>query len=500
MELNILTDDELATMGREVRAYALSCYPSAVKPNCADGRVIKGTFQDHWDTYVETVGKRRPELLAWEESLLPKVGPQGGTPDFQALSRGLDSYYPAPRAIDASTMRQVRNRLLRYFEIKKRTIPVQWQYAPAPRDTAASFPFFGKKTDAANMALYDEAQVAFPKTHWVKAQYRYQRRNWRNTFGDSVWNVGLVSSELATVRGWLRSVSPFFDSWRNPAHSLNARITHGLQSGFVWVETDQTKYDQHLTLELVEGIIFPVYYLLLPRINADYMAESVRQLYHAPVLWGRELRSGLHSSFSGMGFVTDFETILSFGIYLLAADRARLSAPFGAFNGDDSLVGCRTGADAETYLNAALGVCAELGLVTNPEKQRVHATHPVYLRRMYSASFPRDANQNVMGAYPVSFTLNGLFYPENGYGDPGMTLGAYLQVTDNLFGHPEWSNVASRICAKALRIQWAIAEGVIAKCPVDWWQRVYGESWDPNSSVTVKRLRAIHPEADSLLA
>lgn len=226
----------------------------------------------------------------------------------------------------------------------------------------AGLPHGGRKTDPANASLYARADRSKSTSVYpIQAWYRNQRGAIRAIFMDSVWNVGLVARTASTVRSWLRDKYPEFDVWRNHAHSLNPSITRALTGRGYFFEGDVKAMDMGMSWEVVSQIVLPVVYApVLSKTAYEKFYSAVWQLYHAPVLWGDRILTGKHATLSGLGFVTDFETILTCVIQLLAASRVGVRLPFFRQGGDDALAYLQCLSAAEEFQAAYIQVAGEL--------------------------------------------------------------------------------------------------------------------------------------------
>jgi len=445
--------------------------------------------------YIEkTKSLRSSHTTYWQfwDQQAKVFGPQGGSVPLDTLVDGLRPYYE--QAQDSHAIHEIlylgRDYLLQLIKDVMAADDRPSRDVRAPKyDTFSALPACTHKGsfDAETLGF----SCGFRHMHPVMLGVRKMRGKVRNIFMDACPNVRYIEQELSAVKDWLRSHFDMFDSWLNPIISLKPRITKGIDSGAWFIEGDYEAMDAHFSLKVALEIVLPIYELLYPECSLSF-AAAVTELFNQEVFLGDRVVTGLHNLFSGQVITSDFETIYTICLLLgsLIASDVHPSVASLYANGDDS------GIQLPSRLSEALvrriwenmeTASNHSGLQLHPlgSKSGIYKGSFRYLRTVYYRGARRTSSGIIVGAYPTVLVLNNLVQPETPHSEESLELAASLQRLDGAIGSPDYQNLLdffrryftySQPCAEDLR------------APLDWWERVYGERWNPASSPSFQRL------------
>nr|QXV86703.1 MAG: RNA-dependent RNA-polymerase [Picobirnavirus sp.] len=448
------------------------------------------SYRDEWRALAaRSIPTKYSYLHEYDESLWTKYAPQGAKVDFQDLLAIL------ARSYRNATHNVVRKRTVltgkKYFIRLVKSI-IGRVGVPTPLDgyrgtvgTAASLPTMVKKGDF----LAETVGISpglFGHVYPDRPGQRNMRNSVRLVHMDANPNVRLVEELFSRVRKWLVSYLPcFFAAWIRPDKVLDPSIYQQLMRGAFTVEGDFDKCDEHLSYDIAIEIL-DVYDLLLDPMESVALRSYIEQAFQQPVYCGDYLIVGKHNAFSGLPYVSDFETIydifLQIGVLLelgLNVEKFFITAL-----GDDMLIMGRMSTQLQTEIRDAITEEANAnGHVMQKAKCRLGQGDVLYLRRMKALGMPLFYGENgpyIKGHYPLSLATLSIVLPEHYEPDIHYQWGALFQRLDNVHGSPYWKLYLEFILSRTKKTLRSCAKE--AKARDDWWTRLFGESWNPETS------------------
>lgn len=444
-------------------------------------------------------GSTRHSLyLKYCTEMLSKCGRQGGHFEFSKLESIVEEYYThaeQPVYID-DFLRQGRDCLLRIISDRLQKAGLPSYVQPKYYMTNSGLYTMTKKgswraeTHASHYWIHP-----FPN---LPGQ-RYMRGKPRVIYMDDVANVRAIEETLSAVREWLRTNIPeYFGAWLNPQIGVNPDITRFVDRQAYFVESDYEGMDIHFTIKVVVELILPIYELLSPDTYLSF-ASFVEELFRQDLFMGDYIITGLHSMFSGQAFTNDFETIYTVILYLGKClyygilDNVIIKAI-----GDDATMGIIRCSERfpNYFLDSLIDSSNQAGMVIHSfesGKSAIRKGETIFCRKVYYPAGKRS-DGILMGAYPSPLVLNNILQPERLSPTLGRAAIATLQRLDNAVGSPDYPQLVQRvISATELNLLHFSDSDLEIEREKDWWFRVYGEKWDPESSPTFTRIKE-HPE------
>jgi hypothetical protein len=469
---------------------------------------IRETPDKLWERYQEVLSriecvmkKHHKPYFDYNRSLYGKVGPQGGAFDRQQMLAKLQPYFDnALRTVHVHPILRMGADYLvdtiRHVKARVGGVPY---FTPSFERTFAGSPTGLHKGDfLAESVSANPFRHAYPT---VMGQRRMRGKD-RLIFMDSVLNVRIMESWLAPARNWLKRYLPnYFGSWLNPCEEVHPRTQRIAERASCIVESDYEQMDASFGWTIVEEVVLPVYRELLSEYWTPFLEGHLFECFHQPVfgIIPDTIIEGKHNLLSGIGCTNDFETIytvcLAIGVslYYGCLDHADILAL-----GDDMRVGLYkcTERFGTYWLDTFREVSAEAGLFVHDVesgKSWVGARSCRYLRRVYYEGSKYHSSLGLQtGAYPSALVFNNIVQPEFPEAKPGLAAIADLQRLDNMFTNPEYNEVLG-FFVKHLKHKFIFSPEDVAERKTDWWEKLYGERWDPASSPTYNQLQKFLP-------
>lgn len=453
-------------------------------------------FAAYRDVKSKFLSEKHRAFNEFDESFSSKVGPQGQTfPLSVVLANYEESYRLAERQIKPHPMLyEARDFLIRMIKQRVSTQGYPQLKQKSNLTTAAALPTMKKKG-----TFFAEAYIQGLNWRHVFPDLpgeRFMKNKPRTINQDAGENVRYFEREMGGIREWLKTQFPeLFSAWLRPDEMMTPMITRMIDRGCVTVETDYKACDNSFSYALVKEFILPVYEALLPG-EMLYLrfAAFVEELFHQPIFFGSYMLTGLHNLLSGQLITNDFETIFDV-ICALAALMYH-----GLLNKDWVILAL--GDDVSILLAAALGDYAQkvkeafvmfaisAGMQFNLEKCAIEETKVTFCKKLYYRGAPRDAQSNIIGAYPTLLALNSIIMPEHHSKTSGDLLAATLQRLDNTYGTPMFHRfvqfVGSNLTAFDETSRLVATD--VERETIDWWERVYSERWSFRSSPSARIL------------
>lgn len=442
----------------------------------------------------KAVGGRHSDYDQMNEEALLKVGPQGNVISYDDLIDIVKLYYDLPviSKLKHSVLQAGRDYLLSLIkeDLELNGMPPYDSTISFER-TCASLPTMGKKgTFEAETACFTPWRHPIPAV----AGQRYMRGSPRAIFMDPVANVRYIEGTIRTVKNYLRRVFPqYFAGWLNPYDAISPAATYFVERQAAFIETDYVKMDRHFTLDIVNEYILPVYELLVPDTYISF-ASFVQELFDQPVYlgWGK-LLTGRHTLFSGQVITNDFETIYTIELALgILLTHGLLSKSLILANGDDLSIGILKYdlAKAKALAAEMIDISNQVGLVmhaVDDPKTNIRIGKFAFCRKLYYPSGRRNAEGNLLGAYPSALVMNNIVNPEFPCCSPSQAAVADLQRLDGLIGSIDYHAVADHVLKHSThKFAGFDVDDIAYVNSRDWWQKLYNERWSPESSPTFK--------------
>lgn len=431
----------------------------------------------------------------YAKEMQSKVGPQGGTCKFEELQAILETYYDTH---DHCAIPRLLYRGRDYFI----------RYIKGCIDRYGYPQIMYKRVDGASASLPSMAH----KGEWLSEVYigpyfrhpmanlpgiRKMRNSIRAIFMDPVRNVRYIEQELNAVKKWLVKYTPWFIGWENPILRLKPQITQSVDRNKYFVEWDYKSMDKNMQFDnCVAELILPIYETLIPGSYLSF-ASFVEELYQQPVYLGDRMLTGKHGTFSGQAITNDFETIYTVILALGAAlEMGQLNdLSLVAAMGDDATLAFSTFKTAERAFNYAYEASNAIGMQIHPlgEKSAIRHSQTRFCRLSYYPGAVRNADGIILGSYPESLALNSIYNVEFSAPSEPIAAIADIQRLDTLHGNPHFTQVVQYVAsksthkfAKALVNDPAAIQYVSSR---DWWFKVYGSKWSPDSSPAILTLQ-----------
>lgn len=420
-----------------------------------------------------------------------KFGRQGGTVGIALVLDSLaESYARAQFARSFNVLRYGHEIFLQEVKAMVDKVGVPQPIIVKKLDTNASLPTMGKKGHFLPETI-GAAQWRHVQPDLVGTRFQFQKA--RTIHQVSVLDVNAVAEYLARVRKWLTTYFPqWFSAWKNPRLITEPRITNALNRHCINYEGDYEHMDEGFGRQIAEEFILPLFEVLLDPGEFMHFAAYVSEMWTQPIFMGSFLLTGEHDLLSGVGPTQDFETYYGVQLHLGAEFVSGAKSEFYAAIGDDSLAlfPRRQGREALAYKQAIEEEAARNGMRFNLEKCRYDTVDYRFCKRQWYPGAPTywgSSGQVQRGAYPLIRTYNTIMFPERTC-HPSAHVPAQLSRCDNAFGSPAWPQFVDLLYGRA---RWNLdvsAFDMDELSKVDWWYRVYGERWDPTSSITYRYL------------
>lgn len=383
-----------------------------------DPEVILDNYKNRFCTTEMLTGKHGP-IVSYDLEMTAKYGPQGGRLTYQMgdqLIRGYYEHADAEPKYDSALIGLTYFLQLIDEAIEKYGRPVV-QAALVISSKFAGLPYGGHKNDP---LVHYAVPGPYADPIAFLAGTRFMRNKPRIIFPESVLNLDRYQYSLNAVRNWLKMAFPhLFGAWLNPYQTVIPDFTFALEHGLSNIEIDARSMDNYFTWPLVRDVVLPVYERILP--PADYMrlAAMVEAEYRAPLYFDGKLYTGLHATFSGVGYTNDFETIYdivcAIGCMLRAGcTESEILHGIKALGDDVTLTVPKS--KANKVLNFSVNEYKLNCIALNEEKTRFD-THDIrFCRQVYYTHGKRILDDQgrylIQPAYPPVLSLNNVVQPE----------------------------------------------------------------------------------------
>uniref|UniRef100_A0A2V0RIY7 RdRp n=1 Tax=viral metagenome TaxID=1070528 RepID=A0A2V0RIY7_9ZZZZ len=365
------------------------------------------------------------ELVKYDKSRTVKVGPQGGYPPLDDRMDALTKYWTTPEDINrASLDKEMCHEI--YLELfgnakDKRPMSCERIIEQDRYDdkliTNSGCPDFGKRSDPAiiSKAIADACSGKW-KTYNMILGSRSQRGKARFIFM-APFSLNLVEKQyLYPLMDCIRNTgNPFFSAWEG-FDEVERGLYHQrfFRKGSTYIQQDYTAMDQHINSFCMD-IVYEVCNLVFQEGHRESFRELLNHILNIGVMTQLDkVITGPHGMPSGSGFTNFAESIVSYYVtksYL----RSGLFVQAAQGLGDD-LVLSIDGVNTEEHIARVMNENSNaVGLVVEPEKQRIDGQTTIYLQRFFDVNIPNEGI--VLGMYPSILALNTAMNPER-FHDP----------------------------------------------------------------------------------
>jgi hypothetical protein len=350
--------------------------------------------------------------------------------------------------------------------------------------TAGGLPSWEKK------GTFDaETMLAKPWRHLLPAVpgTRHMRGKPRAIFMDATANVRLVQDILASCKRWLVEKFPgLFAAWANPWLYRNQLIQYGLERHYASVETDYSEMDIRFRRQIALDVVCPIYEVMLPD-QALRLYSYVEECFEQPLFMGDVVWTGLHTLFSGLGITNDFETLYTVCLVLGCLLELNAQGIILALGDDLSVLVDPRHCSPRDLINLIISTSSESGLLIHPlgTKSNIREDCTIFCREFFSIHNKRNEFNVIGGYYPSSLVLNNIVQPETHQTSISAEVAAMLQRMDNLQYNTEY---VPFVQFARRWLSWDLTAPA-DQVPLDWWARLYGDTWSPKSSPTFSVLQ-----------
>jgi hypothetical protein len=318
---------------------------------------------------------------------------------------------------------------------------------------------------------------------------RHMRGKLRAINEDATANVREIGNTILHIQQWLKKYLPeYFNAWRNPTDYLQPAIFKALQKHDKFCMFDYDHCDEHFSRSIALEVVLPALEYLLTPSDYQHLERFVDSLFTQPIYWGDQLEVGLHNLLSGQIITNFLETV--FGVILLLSGLIQLRIPNRAYTlsvcGDDLFVALRGKFKelAGSLKEIVVQLSNNAGLAMNSEKCAIE-DFLIYLRRVYylgqTVCLNDEGLEYLLGAYPSILTVMQVTLPEFYMGeDSADWFAALYQRLDNLYGSPDFMPVCEMLLKPVSTLK--SIEELTKHSYSDWWDKLYGQRWDPNKS------------------
>lgn len=446
---------------------------------------------------LDTLGPKHEPYVAYCKEMFSKLGRQGGAFNRALLEQKVAAYYADPTFEGAipDTLIRGRDMLIRLFKEKMAVVGGPQLTSPKKVPTFSGVPAAIHKGQFHSETL-GMNRISIQSFYPTVPGQRRMRGKDRPIFMDANPNVRAMESYLTGARNWMKGHFPeFFGSWLASSQFVDPGITKAIDRKSWFCFWDYKEMDVNFRKRLAIELIYPVYETLFPDMSLTIGAH-IEQCFSEPIFWGEHLWTGLHSLLSGVAITNDFETLYTVMLVLGTAIELYGSATVLRLLvalGDDMALATHKESVARAFLEHAMETSDQVKMYIHPDKSGVSNSEVTYCRKVYYPGAKRDALGVMYGAYPSVLAVNNIVQPENPIFKESVALVADLQRLDGLIGSPDAAFVYQQY-AKHAKYDFTDLGALEAVEMHDWWERLYGEKWKPESSYSLSRITQYLPK------
>lgn len=446
----------------------------------------KAIFND----YLERIDAvtRHNYAIDFNLDQLKHFGRQGGKPALKDLKAVLRKYYEFAdydvQDSETLTIGLCAFRQLVRFLLRTEGVPVIYPEKMILTPKSSGLPMMRKK-ELLSVHLLRRANT-WTHPQRIVAGNRRMRNRLRAVFNASAEDIDFLTSILTPVRNWFKKVLPrLFSSYRNPVEHLYPMISDDIRHRRWILTTDYDSCDMHLIWEVVRRYVLPIYEDILPPAVYLQFHAFVEESYRSELVFPDEVWSGLHATFSGLEYVTDFETlydiVLNLGACLVNGMSVEEFINHFTALGDDTYLSFKTKEQAEAVYSTLLTVTKQVGTVYSEAKTRLERGRCEYLRCAHYESAPKggfSADEEMEFKYPYYpsvLALNNSLQPERLHSNPKLELLAVLARNDNLQHNFDYVNYSQWLFSHLKPMDLAFGKSdeelFLQIQQEDWWYR-----------------------------
>ena len=377
---------------------------------------------DMWISKLTGFLDRNPiceRLIEYDLSRLPKVGPQGGLQPFSKRESDFMDYYNLPKnekfEINMKVIEEMK--VILFDGVKdRRPIALETVVERDRKDgkliTSSGAPSCGRRSDPA--IIKEALEIARSARVWLMPMIlgsRSQRGKERFIFIASFSLNILEKSFLYPMMDLIRSRNiPFFSAWEGIDQvSIGFKDQAFFERSTILCQQDYTSMDKYINETCIDIVYLSTKDFFQKKYHGLYRKLLNHLLTISVMINIDKLVTGIHGMPSGSGFTNFVESIVS--LYI------SLQYPYTEAQGlgDDLALSFPDELSHEDIKKLITSVSTKIGLVLNPDKQRIDDDTIVYLQRFYDKELAKG--ELVEGCYPSILALNTAINPER-YHDP----------------------------------------------------------------------------------
>lgn len=395
--------------------------PATPRTPLYKGLTEDGIFEK-WTSILSDFVDRNPiciRLVEYDLSRMPKVGPQGGLRPFSQREKDFFDYYNLPEnskhEIDLRIIEEMI--AIMFGDIKdRRPITLETVLERDRKDgkliTSSGAPSCGRRSDP---AIQKEAlDIARSERVWRMPMIlgsRSQRGKERFIFIASFALNLLEKSFLFPMMDVIRSRNiSFFSAWEGIDQVSKGFKDQGFfEKNTTLAQQDYTSMDKYINETCIDIVYLSTKQFFQKKYHVQYRRLLDHLLTIDVMINVDKLVTGVHGMPSGSGFTNFVESLVSLYVSL----QYNFTESQGL--GDDLALSFPAEFSHEDIKKLIMSTSAKIGLVTNPDKQRIDDDTIVYLQRFYDKELQTQGL--VEGCYPSILALNTAINPER-YHDP----------------------------------------------------------------------------------
>uniref|UniRef100_A0A2V0RC49 RdRp n=1 Tax=viral metagenome TaxID=1070528 RepID=A0A2V0RC49_9ZZZZ len=377
---------------------------------------------DKWTGMLADFVDRNPicaRLAEYDISRMSKVGPQGGLQPFSKRENDFFDYYKLPKnenfEIDLIIIEEMK--VIMFGDLKdRRPIALETVVEQDRKDgkliTSSGAPSCGRRSDP---AIIEEAlNIAKSEKVWLLAMIlgsRSQRGKERFIFiAPFALNI-LEKSFLYPLMDAIRSRNiNFFSAWEGIDRvSTGFMDQNFFETNTILCQQDYTSMDKYINKTCIDIVYLSTKEFFQKKYHTEYRKLLDHLLTIGVMINVDKLVTGVHGMPSGSGFTNFVESVVSLYVSLQYPETESQGL------GDDLALSFPVGIDHEDIKKLITSASNSVGLIVNPDKQRIDDDTIVFLQRFYDKELITDGI--VEGNYPSILALNTAINPER-YHDP----------------------------------------------------------------------------------
>ena len=377
---------------------------------------------DNWISVLTDFRDQNPiceRLIEYDLSRLTKVGPQGGLRPFSDREGDFFEYYRLPKnepfEIDLAIIEEMRE-IMFGPQAHKRPVKLETVVERDRKDgkliTSSGAPSCGRRSDPAiirealNIAKSDKVWQ-MPMILGSRSQRGKERFIFIAPFALNLLEKAYLYPMMDVIRS--RKIG-FFSAWEGIDEvSVGFYYQGFFDRGTVLCQQDYTSMDKYINKTCIDIVYLSTKDFFQKKYHEQYRRLLDHLLTISVMINIDKLVTGTHGMPSGSGFTNFVESVVSLYVSMQYPETESQGL------GDDLALSFPADFSHENIKSLITSVSSKIGLVVNPDKQRVDDDTTVYLQRFYDKEL--TDGYLVEGCYPSILALNTAINPER-YHDP----------------------------------------------------------------------------------